>query len=79
MSWLEIIGLALSAAVGGAINAVAGGGTLITFPALLFFGTAPVTANATSTGHQRAARRHSRSPGPRSPNARLPLKTFRKV
>lgn len=49
MSWLEIIGLALSAAVGGAINAVAGGGTLITFPALLFFGTAPVTANATST------------------------------
>ncbi len=49
MSWLEIIGLALSAGVGGAINAVAGGGTLITFPALLFFGTAPVTANATST------------------------------
>jgi hypothetical protein len=49
MSWFEIMGLALSAAVGGAINAVAGGGTLITFPALLFFGTAPVTANATST------------------------------
>lgn len=49
MSWFEMMGLALSAAVGGAINAVAGGGTLITFPALLFFGTAPVTANATST------------------------------
>lgn len=49
MSWFEMIGLALSAGVGGAINAVAGGGTLITFPALLFFGTAPVTANATST------------------------------
>ena len=31
------------------INAIAGGGTLITFPALLFFGTPPLTANATST------------------------------
>ena len=31
------------------INAVAGGGTLITFPALLFFGTPPLIANATST------------------------------
>jgi uncharacterized membrane protein YfcA len=33
----------------GAINAVAGGGTLVTFPALLFFGTPPIVANATST------------------------------
>ncbi len=33
----------------GAINAVAGGGTLITFPTLLFFRTPPVVANATST------------------------------
>ncbi len=49
MSALEIIGLTLAAAVAGAINAVAGGGTLITFPMLLFFGTAPVVANATST------------------------------
>ena len=31
------------------INAVAGGGTLLTFPVLLFFGTKPVIANATST------------------------------
>jgi uncharacterized membrane protein YfcA len=31
------------------INAVAGGGTLVTFPALLFFGTPALTANATST------------------------------
>ena len=31
------------------INAVAGGGTLLTFPTLLAFGTSPVTANATST------------------------------
>ena len=46
---LEIIGLAAVAAVAGVINAVAGGGTLLTFPALLFFGTAPIVANATST------------------------------
>jgi hypothetical protein len=45
----EIIGLILAAAAGGAINAVAGGGTIITFPTLLFFGTLPREANATST------------------------------
>ena len=45
----EIIALAAAAALAGAINAIAGGGTLVTFPALLFFGTAPIVANATST------------------------------
>jgi hypothetical protein len=45
----EIIGLAGSAVGGGVINAVAGGGTLLTFPTLLAFGTSPVRANATST------------------------------
>src|SRR5580658_2497551 len=45
----EIIGLAGSAVGGGVINAVAGGGTLLTFPTLLAFGISPVTANATST------------------------------
>src|SRR4051812_5099921 len=49
MSLLEILGLASSAMAAGAINAVAGGGTLLTFPTLLFFGTPPVVANATST------------------------------
>ena len=49
MTVTEILGLMLAAAAGGAINAVAGGGTLVTFPALLFFGTPPVIANATST------------------------------
>jgi uncharacterized membrane protein YfcA len=49
VSWTEAIFLALAAAAGGGINAVAGGGTLITFPALLFFGTPAITANATST------------------------------
>jgi uncharacterized protein len=36
-------------AMGGAINAVAGGGSFVTFPALLFTGVAPVPANATNT------------------------------
>ena len=41
--------LAAAAGMAGMMNAVAGGGTLVTFPALLFFGTPPLTANATST------------------------------
>ena len=45
----EMIGLVSSAVGAGAINAVAGGGTLLTFPTLLAFGTPPVVANATST------------------------------
>ena len=49
MSLLEILGLTLAALAAGAINAVAGGGTLITFPVLLFYGMPPVLANATST------------------------------
>jgi uncharacterized protein len=35
--------------LGGMLNAVAGGGTFITFPALVFIGIPPVAANATST------------------------------
>ena len=49
MTALEIIGLVLAAAAAGAINAVADGVTLLTFPALLLAAVAPVTANATST------------------------------
>src|SRR5439155_14697920 len=49
MSGREVIALAAAAGAAGMINAVAAGGTLITFPALLFYGTPPVTANATST------------------------------
>lgn len=49
MSGTEIIALAAAGAAAGMVNAVAGGGTLITFPALLAFGTASVVANATST------------------------------
>ena len=49
MSGWEIFGLTASAGAAGMINSVAGGGTLVTFPTLLAFGTSPVTANATST------------------------------
>ena len=35
--------------LGGALNAVAGGGSFIAFPALLFTGVAPIAANATNT------------------------------
>ncbi len=41
--------LAASAVAAGVVNAVAGGGTLITFPALLATGVPPVAANATNT------------------------------
>lgn len=44
---LLIIGLAAAAA--GLINAIAGGGTLISFPALVFIGVPPVAANVTNT------------------------------
>ncbi|MFS2055703.1 hypothetical protein ACEN8K_43775, partial [Variovorax sp. CT11-76] len=47
-------------AVGGAVNAIAGGATLITFPAMLAAGLPPVVANASnavaiSPGHLLAA------------------------
>jgi len=35
--------------VAGAVNSVAGGGTLITYPTLVFVGLDPIVANATST------------------------------
>jgi uncharacterized protein len=41
--------LFIVAAVGGALNSVAGGGSFLTLPALLFAGITPVAANATST------------------------------
>ena len=49
MSGLEMLTLATAALAAGAINAVAGGGTLLTFPTLLLCGTPPIVANATST------------------------------
>jgi len=41
--------LFFAGALGGALNAVAGGGSFIAFPALLFSGVPPIPANATNT------------------------------
>ena len=41
--------IAGAAMVGGAVNAIAGGGSLITFPTLLALGVPPVIANVTNT------------------------------
>ncbi len=49
MSLFEIITLFAAACVAGIINAVAGGGTLVTFPILILFGIPPMIANATNT------------------------------
>ncbi|MEJ2187007.1 MAG: sulfite exporter TauE/SafE family protein [Gemmatimonadota bacterium] len=49
MSGLEYLLVGLAAAVAGAVNALAGGGTLISFPALLAVGVPPVAANVTNT------------------------------
>ena len=41
--------IVLVSVLGGAANSVAGGGTLLTFPAIVALGVPPVVANATST------------------------------
>jgi uncharacterized membrane protein YfcA len=41
--------LAAAASLGGALNSVAGGGSFLTFPALVVAGIDPITANATSS------------------------------
>lgn len=46
--WKEAI-IFLSAFAAGIVNSLAGGGTLLTFPALIWTGRDPVLANATST------------------------------
>lgn len=49
MSFSEILILFFAAVLGGALNSVAGGGSFITFPSLIFTGVQPIEANATST------------------------------
>ncbi len=49
MNLPQAIFLFAAGALGGALNAVAGGGSFIAFPALLFTGVPPVAANATNT------------------------------
>ena len=45
----ELLLLFIAGLFGGMLNSIAGGGTFITFPALLFAGVPPVSANATNT------------------------------
>jgi uncharacterized membrane protein YfcA len=49
LSALALAAVFLTSVLGGAVNAIAGGGTLLTFPALVGLGVPPLTANATST------------------------------
>lgn len=49
MTPLQILALAVSAFAAGAMNSMAGGGTILTFPTLIFLGMPAITANATST------------------------------
>jgi uncharacterized membrane protein YfcA len=49
MTLVEAAVLAGTALLGGALNSVAGGGSFLTFPALIVTGVPPVQANATST------------------------------
>ena len=49
MSEYEFVLAGLAAVIGGAVNALAGGGTLITFPMLTALGVPAVVANVTNT------------------------------
>lgn len=46
---LQIVALFIAACLGGALNSVAGGGSFITFPTLIFTGVPSINANATNT------------------------------
>jgi uncharacterized protein len=46
---MDFIILVLAGLGAGALNAVAGGGTFLSFPALVFVGVPPIPANATAT------------------------------
>jgi len=49
LDWIHAAAAFGAAFLAGVINSVAGGGTLITFPTLVWLGLSSVTANATST------------------------------
>jgi uncharacterized protein len=49
MNGLDLILIGVAAIAGGLVNAIAGGGTLITFPMLTLIGVPPVVANVTNT------------------------------
>jgi uncharacterized membrane protein YfcA len=49
MNLTDSLLLLVAAIMAGALNAIAGGGSFFSFPALIFVGIAPISANATST------------------------------
>jgi uncharacterized membrane protein YfcA len=49
MDEIRLLLVVLAAVIGGGMNAIAGGGTLVTFPALVGLGIPAIVANATST------------------------------
>lgn len=49
LSVLALAAVFVASALGGAVNSIAGGGTLLTFPALVALGVPALAANATST------------------------------
>src|SRR5262245_6304527 len=49
MTEIELVAVGVVAILGGAVNALAGGGTLITFPVLTALGVPAVAANVTNT------------------------------
>ena len=49
MTLLQAVFLFFAALLGGALNSVAGGGSFISFPALVFVGVPEIRANATNT------------------------------
>ncbi len=49
MTILQAFILFIAAILGGTLNSVAGGGSFIAFPALIFTGVPPIEANATNT------------------------------
>ena len=48
MTWFEAIAITAAGMAAGGVNAVIGSGSLISFPTLLAFGYAPVTANVSN-------------------------------
>ena len=49
MTFVNILLLLGASILGGTLNGVAGGGSFVTFPALIYIGVPPIHANATST------------------------------
>lgn len=49
MVFLNVLLLLGASVLGGTLNGVAGGGSFLTFPALIYIGVPPIQANATST------------------------------